>query len=389
MVSRMHSEEKLLRLIKGAYAAAGDTSLWSVFLEDFADSVKGTFTSLILYDPTALEGNLSAAARVDPSDQEKYNEYFGGIDQFGIYGAHLLTPGRVIQGQQLCPDAILDKSEFCADYLDPLNIFNEMCGVILKTDQLVSIMVTLRSRGAGPFDANEQKLFRTLIPHLQQAVELHRKISQAQMVSQSACEALSQLSLGFFLLDDSGKILMMNSSARLLIAQNDGLRVTRNGLVAVRPEEDRVLRKLIIGASNALTPSIKTLPPGGRMALSRPSLKRPYSVSVSPVPFQASPFLASRAAVGVFVADPEVIPEPDTDMLCRLYELTMAEARVAAMLIQGKSLANTCEELSILPNTARTHLKHIFQKLGVRRQGELVSILLRSMPSLRSPATSL
>lgn len=385
----MHSEEKLLRLIKRAYAAAGDISLWSGFLEDFADSVNGTFTSLILYDPTALEGNLSASARVDPSDQKKYNDHFGAIDQFGIHGAHLLEPGRVIPGQQLCPDAILDKSEFCADYLDPLNIFNEMCGVILKTDQLVSIMVTLRSRGAGPFDANEQKLFRTLMPHLQQAVELHRKISQTQMISQSACEALSQLSLAFILLDDSGKILMMNSSARLLIAQNDGLRVTRNGLVAERPEEDRVLRKLIIGASNALTPSIKTLPPGGKMSLSRPSLKRPYSISVSPVPFQTSPFLASRAAIGIFVADPEVIPEPDTDMLCRIYGLTMAEARVAAMLIQGKSLANACEELSILPNTARTHLKHIFQKLGVCRQGELVSILLRSMPSLRPPARSL
>ena len=80
----------------------------------------------------------------------------------------------------------------------------------------------------------------------------------------------------------------------------------------------------------------------------------------------------------IFITDPEAQTTTPTEMLERLYGLTPAEAKLAALLAHGKSVTEAADELHITQNTARTHLKHIFQKTGVKRQSELVKLILNS-----------
>jgi DNA-binding CsgD family transcriptional regulator len=63
--------------------------------------------------------------------------------------------------------------------------------------------------------------------------------------------------------------------------------------------------------------------------------------------------------------------------LQELYRLTTAEARVACLVGMGLSPASAAQKLNIAEATARSELKHVFEKLGVRRQGELVSLVTR------------
>ena len=65
------------------------------------------------------------------------------------------------------------------------------------------------------------------------------------------------------------------------------------------------------------------------------------------------------------------------------FGLTASEARIASLLVQGRDLNEICGKLSIRRTTARTHLRHLFEKLGVRRQGELISLLLRTVGAVR------
>lgn len=58
--------------------------------------------------------------------------------------------------------------------------------------------------------------------------------------------------------------------------------------------------------------------------------------------------------------------------------LTATEALVASRLAAGRSVADICRELRIRETTARTHLRHLFQKTQTCRQAELVAWLLRS-----------
>ena len=68
----------------------------------------------------------------------------------------------------------------------------------------------------------------------------------------------------------------------------------------------------------------------------------------------------------------------------QLFNLTPAETALALELANGLSLEEAAEELNIRRNTARAHLRSIFSKTGVRRQTELVRIMLNSVMALGS-----
>ena len=62
---------------------------------------------------------------------------------------------------------------------------------------------------------------------------------------------------------------------------------------------------------------------------------------------------------------------------CEKHELTSAEQKVVESLCAGLSLAQHAESHFISPNTARTHLQRVREKVGVSRQADIVSKALR------------
>jgi DNA-binding CsgD family transcriptional regulator len=68
------------------------------------------------------------------------------------------------------------------------------------------------------------------------------------------------------------------------------------------------------------------------------------------------------------------------DLLQRHFGLTPAEARLALHLVAGETLRSAEVKLSISYETARTHLKNIFNKTGTSRQAELLVVILTALP---------
>ena len=56
------------------------------------------------------------------------------------------------------------------------------------------------------------------------------------------------------------------------------------------------------------------------------------------------------------------------------YGLTPRECQVAALLAKGRDIPYICEELSLSKNTVRTHMRNIYQKMGVHGKQELISL---------------
>jgi DNA-binding CsgD family transcriptional regulator len=63
------------------------------------------------------------------------------------------------------------------------------------------------------------------------------------------------------------------------------------------------------------------------------------------------------------------------------FGLTPAEARLALHLVAGETLRSAEVKLSITYETARTHLKNIFNKTGTCRQAELLVFILTALPA--------
>ncbi len=56
----------------------------------------------------------------------------------------------------------------------------------------------------------------------------------------------------------------------------------------------------------------------------------------------------------------------------RAFGLTATEARLLAVIVEGRDTVLAAKRLGIAPTTARTHLQNVFAKTGTTRQSELV-----------------
>lgn len=78
---------------------------------------------------------------------------------------------------------------------------------------------------------------------------------------------------------------------------------------------------------------------------------------------------------------PEISPE-GAAAFAQMHGLTPTEQRVLVLVANGTTLKATGAALRIASATVTTHLKHIFDKTGVRRQSDLVALFLRNLPPL-------
>jgi DNA-binding CsgD family transcriptional regulator len=79
--------------------------------------------------------------------------------------------------------------------------------------------------------------------------------------------------------------------------------------------------------------------------------------------------------------------EPIELLRCH-FGLTPAEARLALHLASGETLRCAEAKLSMTYETARTHLKSIFQKTGTCRQAELVVVIVTAVPGCLKQSAS-
>jgi DNA-binding CsgD family transcriptional regulator/PAS domain-containing protein len=373
----MLSQEKLLVLIGEIYDAASDERLWPVFLEHFADAVNGTFTSIIHHDLGSRRAQLMITARPDSEALRRYKEYYCTFDPYRAASlARYRQPGpdAVYIAEELIDPRQLHQTEFYNDFSLRHDLVHHFGCRIAMGANWVSNISSHRPRDREPFGHVEVSLLQLLWPHLQRAIQFHRKFAELQSQHLASLEALDHLTVGVVLLDQACRIVAMNREAQRVLDQKDGLAAGKDGLTAARPHENRELRVVIAGATK--TGSAGGLGDGGILGIPRPSGKRSFVLLVAPVGRQAFALGIKAPSVIVFVTDPERKPEEISTALARIYELTNAESRVATLLMQGETLTHAAEHLGISHNTARTHLQRIYEKTGTSHQGDLIRVLL-------------
>jgi FixJ family two-component response regulator len=190
----------------------------------------------------------------------------------------------------------------------------------------------------------------------------------------SLLELLDRLPQAIVLCDASCRAILLNQSARSLVASHELYVDDQHCLGAGTAEETRRLRELVIEAA---------LDRDGRSATLLLDRGDSPTLSLTIVPLRSN--ADGLAVAAVFLCDPRRRATTTEEMLADLYGLTPAEARLSSLLMSGRSIDEAAQELSITANTARTHLKHVFAKTHTSRQGELVSLLLCGPALLQPP----
>jgi DNA-binding CsgD family transcriptional regulator len=252
-------------------------------------------------------------------------------------------------------------------------------GSRLTHDSNVEIVWSLqRSCAQGHAQKADVELFELFKPHLANALGLGLQLGTLQSFNRLGSAIFEALPQAVFALDGQGAVLFANGRGRELLRAADGLSLEAGLLRTAYPNDQIDLNAMIRSATEPLEPSASR---GTWAGVSRPSGRLPYAVFVAPLRVTGEDFLAAEAKVLVLVHDLSEQRCAHAEMLVSLYALTDTEARLASALSAGHSLESAATLLGMQPTTARTHLKHVFRKLGVNRQQDLVR-LLTSLSSL-------
>jgi DNA-binding CsgD family transcriptional regulator len=378
----MSSESTFLELIGLIYEAAGDPELWPNFLRKLSGLTGATVANIGYLDQQAVDHQFAYAHGLDTSDVHRYNAHYSKVDAWLQRAPkEYWTPGFVGLSHQICSDQELERTEFYNDYARSVGFYYGMSAVILREESLLSVLSIVREKSKGPCEVEEALLFRSLVPHLQRAMALHQRIGRLQATAQSTVDLLDRLPIGLGLADYQGRISMLNRHARSILGQSDGLTMKQGRHYASRSDETKQLHMLLHRAAS--TGAGNDFHPGGVTTISRPSLRRPFGILVSPLRHASAWLGREQPRAVIFISDPEGELEEQDEVLARLFGLTSAEAKLAALLMRGNTLKSAAEELGISRNTTHSQLQKVFEKTGTHRQAALIRILLSSPTLLK------
>ena len=212
---------------------------------------------------------------------------------------------------------------------------------------------------------------RRVLPHLRQYVRVRTALIDARVLGASVADLLDRTRLGVLHLDREGRIAEANDRAADLLRRHDGLLDQRGVLEAVVREDNTRLQNLLARALPDL------LQPGasGSMMVRRPSLLPRLVVHVKPVTNRELDYQSRQVAVLVLVVDPASHVRAEPGLVRSMLGLTPTESEIVSRLAEGQTLRQIAATTGREYNTVRTHLKHVFVKLGVSRQLEVVQLL--------------
>lgn len=352
---------------------------WQAALENIRGLFNANHALLILRPTSAQERGLTIRASggqpiVTTPD---YYDYGYALDPFiGLPESSITTVDDLIGEEHWTT------SPFYLQFVQSANI-RYIMGANFRTRGGVDCRFRVcRPLSAGTFAPDDVGLAQLMLPHFKRAVHLHTCVDQLTSERELYSATVDRMMVGTLLFDETLTLLRINSVARDMLDEKDGLELRQSGLVATYlSAENQELQRLI---TKALAP----MPVGARprlteaMALTRPSGRAKLGIIVNAVPLNEWSEGKHRPTVVVYLRDPDRKSDASSAVIRRLFDFTKAEAELALLLASGKTLDEAADELGIRKNTVRAQLRSIFSKTGVTRQTSLVHVLLNSVMTL-------
>lgn len=355
----------VLGLIDDIYEAGADPSRWLGTMARIADGLGGV--EAVLGGVGAGHLPMFLAPRTDPDHVRTYIEhYHAGNPMVAAMAGQPVNTVRL--DHDLTDLALFHRSEFYNDWCMPQSLERAIAlNVASGPGRRVTIMVS----GKVEFDAETIETASTLAPHLTRAFRFNQLLHESRSATLSTFSALNLSERGVLFVQQDGSIVAANELAETLLREGDGLTLRHGRLACVDPiDTSRLARALLqcILHPRATEPN----PVEVRRLRGRANL------SVYCMPITNEGWMMSGGAMKalILIADPEARLRRQAERLHRLYGLTPAEANVVVELARGGDRAAIAERLGTSIPTVRSQLTSIFDKTGVRRQADLVRILM-------------
>ncbi|WP_420636551.1 helix-turn-helix transcriptional regulator [Candidatus Palauibacter sp.] len=197
---------------------------------------------------------------------------------------------------------------------------------------------------------------------------MRQQLVEAKALGTSLSGLFYSTRLGVIQLDQRGRIVTANDRALDFFQQGAGLSDEGGFLRAWLPMENSELSRLL---ANAL-PSFGVQGYAGSMLITRPLTPTPLVIHINPVGEPHPEIHGRRVAALVLVVDPARRGRIDPKLVAAALGLTPMESEVAVELAAGHTIRDIALSKGRSEGAVRAHVKRIFRKQGISRQGDLV-----------------
>jgi len=362
------------QLIGALYQTVMGGHEWGDVLPKICETFKASAGGFFVHNFSTGKGILRSDFNVPSELREAYNEKLSAQNPW------LCTEWRYHEnttniGEEILPNRELLESSFYRTYLKPQNLLHRLCGVVARRGAEACYVSLLRSPQAGPFDEEDKSALSRLLPHMNRSLKLQDEILRDRLERENLRELLNFLPITYLLVDRFGRLQYHNLAAKRMFKRRDAL-VSRGGYLAAASTGDTTKLKHLIAATALGQANQEQESIGKHLVISRGSDYLPlicvlFSVQGTEL-YNGERGNHKVAILAKDLRDEGLYLHED---FTNAFRLTHAEARLVAILKQGHGLFDTAQQLGITKNTARTHMRHIYSKVGANRQADLARLL--------------
>ncbi|TIS85634.1 helix-turn-helix transcriptional regulator [Mesorhizobium sp.] len=377
--SRKVSPHALSELIGYIYDCALDPSHWERTLTAVMHAMSGESVILSLNDLRKdrflIEKSVGWEQFGIEERQKHIPEIHARLNEWFSKGPSMDEP--FIASRQFSPDYI-EGSAYAQRCLKPLGIVDIMHLFLMYTPSHFSEVVVGRHQRHGAITEREIEIGTLLLPHLRRAVTISNVLDTRAIERARFAEALDALRCAVVLTNSEGSILHANRLAEHMLQNGAAVQGTSGILSAKAPAAAQELRKAIRLAARdevALGKTGLAIRLTGQEA--PPIFAHVLPMKGSELRTQLQPEAVAAVFIGPSMAAAfELTAAEMKEYLRGRFGLTEAETNVVLEISKGDGRSAAAARLGIAATTVRAHLSRIFEKTGVRRQAELVRLLM-------------
>jgi DNA-binding CsgD family transcriptional regulator len=364
--------EDFSAIVADIYDAALDPPLWRKVLKNVCGFARGgPSASLFWQDAARKTGNSyfvwGGEARFGQLYWEKYialNPFTPAAGSFPIE--------QLYSAADVLPPPEFIETEFYKEWMSPQGWGDVLSVNLDKTATGRAVFSIARHARDGLVDEEMRHRVRLLVPHVRRAVMIGKLIDFNRQQAAALADTLDCLHAGAFLVDADGRLVHSNTSANDML--NDGNVLHANGrLAAFDAKGDQELHDIFAAARDGDAAL------GGKGVAVQLTARNgdQFVTHVLPLTTGArrKAGVPYSAVAAVFVQRAGNDTPPSLDALAERYQLTPSELRVLIAIIDIGGVPEVAAALNLSQATVRTHLRHVFEKTGVRRQADLVKLI--------------
>lgn len=374
------SIEQVSEVIGLIYDCALDPSRWEAAMTGMCRAFGFDVSTLSVFRFPAGSPTIQAVVGIEREwvvESMKYHdelvEVWGGAERMLNFPID-----EPIIASRVASPTVMETNRYFLEFAQPKGIYDSIAFAAARTPGMIGGLSFNRRGTTTPFGDIDVEHLRLIAPHVRRAITISDLFGLKTVEAATFGSVLDGFAFGIILVDRDLAIVHANTKGRAMLDAREPVRSEKGRLALAERTTQAALERAVHSAAEGASAL------GGRgIGIPASGKDKPAVVHVLPLRHgEIRRGVGARAVAALFVAPASLPARLPADAIAAIYDLTPAETNILELLVAGKTQGEIADALGIAPSTVKSHILHLFEKTGSRRQADLLKLAVR----LSSPA---